>query len=379
MSKVIFETNFENGSLLDKVGNVKMTMSNGQLHFIKLNNRYAIVKKKYAEYAALTYYFQPFDLHKPYSWVFNVSSNRYSTWFRLFGTNNELIGNQFPLFNIYYNSHTSARNIIIYIRQSLLDAIELKFTGIDITKGNYILTYDGSSDANGFRLYEQNVENTNKTIITNNLSSITLPNFYRMLSPLFGAAPHNCSIYYKLKQFDGMLSYKERENELIEFLNSKYLSLQKTNFQYPKPTRLEEDGLIAAYNMQPVGNKLVNIAWDNVANGGNASQYDGVTSKVQTNDGFLTLNSNGSHVYSIETATNIITSDVTINFRFKGLIVNANSVYLIRLGNLNIRAFNGGNDMYIICGTESIAVPFFTKDRINCVTIIKNNTVIKYH
>lgn len=118
---------------------------------------------------------------------------------------------------------------------------------------------------------------------------------------------------------------------------------QKTNFQYPKATRLKEAGLVAAYTMKPTNGKLINIAWDNEANGNNASQYDITKVNCQeTNDG-IPFN-------SLSTTTAINVGNVNIiqcifypNVNNK-ILVKLNSSSNINITSGNLIAITGVTD-----------------------------------
>jgi len=90
--------------------------------------------------------------------------------------------------------------------------------------------------------------------------------------------------------YNHILSQKEINDKYIQFLNSKPTAkpvIFNPNLSILKPNEVKDNGLIAAYNFNPVGNKIVNIAYDNPANGNNARQYDGTIVKkcLITNNG----------------------------------------------------------------------------------------------
>ena len=89
----------------------------------------------------------------------------------------------------------------------------------------------------------------------------------------------------RIKVYDHVLSDKEQTNEYLEYLNFKPQFATK-QISYPKPTYLNESGLVAAYNMQKVGNVLVDIS----GNGKNGTITGGV---IQTKEGLKLNGVNG--------------------------------------------------------------------------------------
>ena len=140
--------------------------------------------------------------------------------------------------------------------------------------------YDGSKDNNNrFSIY-LNGTKLNMTLFGTIPSSLD-SNFSNVYISLRYISINNAKVLLA-KIGLGDINQQDINNLYANFLNSKPISKPKSNFIYPKPSLLSDLGLIAAYNMKPVGNMLPNIAFDNPANNYNAAQYNGTVRKVQS-------------------------------------------------------------------------------------------------
>lgn len=283
----IFETNFENGSLIDKIGGIVLTPF-GAISLTKTDRGFTAIKTINNDQGSYIYSAPIFDINKSYSLIFNISHPSLSTWMRLFGSTGDVATGVYPAFNVYHQANPGFKQIQIRLMVNITTGISINFN-INPIKNNYCLTYNGSKKASGFRLFEHGIEITSKSILIDNLTTIALNNQYRILSPAGGAAPYKGTKYYKLSVFNHILTQKEINQEYVNFLNSKPLNkpiIFNPNLNILKPTEIKEIGLIAAYNFNQTVNKLINVAWDNPANNFNARQYDGTINNCQVlNDG----------------------------------------------------------------------------------------------
>ena len=119
----------------------------------------------------------------------------------------------------------------------------------------FTITGHNINDIDNANLYVDNVLiNTNPVTKTQTPKSQSEFIYSGGSNTLFGGS--NIS---RIKVYDHVLTAKEREKEQIEFEAAQPLTYQKRQLQLPKPTELKQTGLIAAYNMKPVGNILHDI------------------------------------------------------------------------------------------------------------------------
>ena len=120
----------------------------------------------------------------------------------------------------------------------------------------------------------------------------------------------------KIKVYDHVLTQDEVNKEQVEFNNAQPINKPKKGFVLNKPTDLSEykgtgagQGLVAAYNMQPVGNTLVDIS----GNGNNGAK---IGQLVFNKKGIVgTRNTTG--YYSSTPKTIDLNSNFSLNFRVK--------------------------------------------------------------
>jgi hypothetical protein len=187
---------------------------------------------------------------------------------------------------------------------------------------------------------------------------------------------------------------KESDELYIKNINRKPLNpptVFQPNLSVLKPSEIRENGLIAAYNFNPNGTKLTNVAWDNPANKYNARQYDIILNKYQLlKDGLKgnktygsliggTLNIGKVHTLCIRTKLTdvfedwIYSSSTTYTFRFinsmSTLRYSLNSInYDFSLPAINILTSN----LYIITRDNSI-LKFYTNGVFISSATISNN------
>lgn len=91
-----------------------------------------------------------------------------------------------------------------------------------------------------------------------------------------------------VKIYDTLLTAQERDKEYDEFLHASLLAPPKSNFQYSKPTSLNVDGLVSAFNMIPSEDGVLTDISGEGNNGAitgalatnEGMQFDGVDDKV---------------------------------------------------------------------------------------------------
>jgi len=129
------------------------------------------------------------------------------------------------------------------------------------------------------------------------------------------------------KCYDYILSTIDKNNLYIAFLNKKSIVKLKSNFIYPKPSLISDLGLIAAYNMKPVGNMLPNIAFDNPANNYNAAQYNSnAFYRCQTVKNGILIRNNGTYVkFPITKTTGEYTLHCRLLVTITGTLFSTNS------------------------------------------------------
>lgn len=123
-----------------------------------------------------------------------------------------------------------------------------------------------------------------------------------------------------LKVYDHILSAKERTDLYRDFLQSQITEKPVRGFELVKPndlSYLKDTGLVAAYNMKPNGNTLVDIS----GNGNNGT----IVGALRTKDGMsFVTNNKGISVSNLGTFTNL-----TINLSFKDITGLTNWHYLL--------------------------------------------------
>lgn len=151
----------------------------------------------------------------------------------------------------------------------------------------YIFTCNGNSqtDVTDAKMFINAVERASAGYVTTGTQDI-LRSSYTYTGGEYGGGSGGVQMS-RMKVYDHVLSLQEINAEQVEFNNAQPINKPKKGFVLNKPTDLSEykgsgagQGLVAAYNMQKVGNTLVDIS-------GNG--YVGVIDSgiVQTKNGLL--------------------------------------------------------------------------------------------
>jgi hypothetical protein len=137
----------------------------------------------------------------------------------------------------------------------------------------------------------------------------------------------------------------------IKFINSKSSNLPtifQPNLSIFKQTEVKETGLITAYNFNPINGKIINVAWDNPANGYNARQYDRTITKVKTNK-------DGVQYNSLSTTQSINLGNVqSLQYIIKPIILNQTLAKLNSSSSISITS-DGGIDITGV-STETVYI-----------------------
>jgi len=172
---------------------------------------------------------------------------------------------------------------------------------------------------------------------------------------------NNCTIY------NHIIAQKEINDNYVDFLNSKPLSkpiVFQPNLNILKPSEIRENGLIAAYNFQPVNGKLPNLAWDNQANGNNARQYDATPTNFQgTSDNMRFLSNSTTYQkygkFTLANATPLL-SKFSVTFIIKAGINQGelNAIAMTGSGaNTDIRFITSNSRFQIVVNGVSQELP----------------------
>lgn len=233
MSK-IFETSFENGSLIEKISNQQGTIFNSP-KFIQLNKglSLALNTNKYVSFPNII----TFNPLKPFSIVANIFPSN-------IGVNTNTI------FNLFFNN---TNYLVVYITDS---KIQLEYfynssTSININTtssiklGNKLnsiyIIYNGILNLNGFSFYLNNNKLTTQlnssNLVNGFISGIVKLGVYRTSQFFFNGK------IYKVKLYNHLLSQKEINQEYVDFLNAKPINkpiVFQPNLNILKPTEVKE-------------------------------------------------------------------------------------------------------------------------------------------
>jgi hypothetical protein len=260
---LVFCTQFESGSLIEKVS--------GDL-FTKVNNPvFKTSKKGLGLYTKGGYITKPNFSYNPtnkisfeittnvhfvnlLSQIFIYTLNSYST----------------PYIIVYRSGAGDGKNLYVYYWTGSAQ-IAVSATNFFSTTGDYHIgiTFDFSTGI--CIIYKNGI-----LFGTYNPTTPQFPNLNYTLS-LFGGTDQNQYTNYGVKYYDHILQSTEVTDRYNEFLNSKSIVKTKSKIIYPPVLAKTTDGLIAEYNfINAKKNIVVNEAPSSSANGNNAGQYNGL-------------------------------------------------------------------------------------------------------
>jgi len=281
----IFETNFNKWSLKETISWDLLT--NNWAEF-KMTDKGLFAYFDWASkidcwnsYNSYLHWAVPFSIY----WYVNYDWNNYTI---VSNQDSDPVGFLVSIFN---------SSISIQISRSISSRIAVVW-GDDLKKWlNFFgVSYDGSWNASWVSIYT-NWYDSIPTIGADNLTGVSV--WVNNLTIWF----RNYSTWSYFLWYLGLfaiedieLSKNDFDNLYKEFIARKPLSTQKRNFYYPKPTRLNEDWLVAGYNMIPTQWELVDISgngndwtinWPLSTKGWLA--FDGVDDEVISNNDLSTL------------------------------------------------------------------------------------------
>ena len=125
----------------------------------------------------------------------------------------------------------------------------------------FIFTIDGGlqTSISSAKMYVDNIEKAQMAAAITSGTPNARNTFLYLGGASAGANPIG-KYDARLKVYDHVLTSKEREREQVEFEAAQPLTYQKRLLSLPKPTELKQSGLIAKYNMKPVGGILHDIS-----------------------------------------------------------------------------------------------------------------------
>lgn len=172
--------------------------------------------------------------------------------------------------NPYLRINTIKTNRTLVLTYKLSTGAAFNVISIPIIKNKtYFVAFTHNKASRTFNLYINNI-----------LYSYIYPsnhNFNKLNStPIVRPSSSNKIGFYFMKVYDYILNKNDIDKLYEEFIHSKPIFKPINNFNYPKPTIVNEEGLVAAYNMKLVNGILPNIAAPNPANNFNPSQYNGI-------------------------------------------------------------------------------------------------------
>jgi len=363
MSK-IFETDFENGSLIEKVsGNIFNKVSSP---IFKLTKKGLGLYTKNGYITTSNFSYNPtnkisFEITTNVlfvnllSQIFIYTLNSYST----------------PFIIVYRSGAVDGKNLYVYYwTGSAQTAVSV--TNFFSTTGDYHIgiTFDFST---GICIIYKN----GTLFGTYNATTPQFPNLNYTLS-LFGGTDQNQYINYGVKYYDHILSNKEVVDGYQEFLNSKPIVKTKTKIIYPPILAQKTDGLVAEYNFVNVKkNIVVNEAPSSSANGNNPTQYNSTSfNGLKKIDSVRYIS---SRLTLFPTINNLITIQAQIR------VIVGNQTDFLKLNSSNYISFSlsstnnvgvsggeiGGASIYVngVSSTVFVRYSWFT------VSIISQNTI----
>ena len=351
MSK-IFETNFENGSFIEKMSNIAITPSSG---IIKVAKGYGLKCAVNSTYAINTFF-----NYSNISFVINTFIPRGTANFHLMKSTN---GYWFSLYAgaIYFQDNISNVIVLSSIAPYYNKDISLVITFNVLNKT--ILTYINTILVK---------TTTFPTITLRTLSSGITLSTNVLEKPI---------TYFKIKVYNTVLKQNDINNEYINFLNSKPINkpiIFNPNLNILKPNEIKDNGLIAAYNFTPVNGKLPNIAYDNPANGNNARSFDRTLTLAQTLKDSIFCN-----LKSTSTSLNF-GNILSLQYIIKPSVLNQTLAKLNSSSNVNITS-DGGIDVTGVSGeivyingslTGIISVNTWNTISINLPSVLNANAYV---